>query len=724
MTKRKKTRRTRMKTITMAATTKLRMTWGRKAILLAIVCLCSFVFFIPPATVQAECTQVDQVTGEITTTPGCDEETQFGEGFSSESVEGLPSVGARLGFTSYREHIFNALSSVGSLVAWIGGFLFDVAINRFTVNMANTAADFGLDETVKLMWSVVRDLFNLLFIFGLIWAGFKLILGTDETGGKRMIGNIVIAALLINFSLFVSQIIVDVSNVAAHQLNALIQPPESTVVLGGWSVGNISTSFTQLTNLDRLGENSRELAREAGIGSASDTLGGALVLGLVFTVFYAILGFVFAAGAFILFVRFFTLIFLMIFSPIMFIGFILPKLGGYATKWWERFFNQALVGPAFIFMIYLSLRALEGVDRLDSSQYTITNLVLYLLMVTAFLWGSLMIARSLGSGVGAQAINIGQSWGRSIRGGVTRAAGGATSGLAARGLRYGIGKRAYEYADSDAAKDAAEKSWWGRRKLNLATKLGGASFDARNVGGMGKKTGLGVGIESYKARSEAIVKQEKDFAKKLGEVSDDDPKVKELKAEADFAEQAVKAQKAKLQDMRKKGKSSAEEIDAAKAELEDMEEELGDKKEALQQEKQRRQLGRVATTGESARLDDEVKTTKATIKSNMAQYIEARKTKDTVKEEEMRLAVMENKKQLAELEKKREKAMGGYADVVENTGFIKNFFLGRNADQNKEAAKKIRDEYKKKVKSKDKKDAGDKEEKGDGEKKGGAKDEK
>jgi hypothetical protein len=703
--------RKRTTKMTMAAI-KLITTWGRSVTLIIVTCFGFCLFFIPTTQVYgADCTYetVDVNTGDVTThTSPCVE--------SSET--GLPSLGSRLGFTSWREYVFNALSSVGSLVAWIGGFLFDTAISMFTVNMAETAEYFGLDELIKTIWSIVRDMFNLLFIFGLIYAGFKLILGTDETGGKRMIGSIIIAALLINFSLFVAQIIVDFTNVAAHQINALIQPPESSVVLGGWSVPNISTSFTQLTNLDRLGENSGQLAEKAQIGSASDTIGGALVLGLVFTVFYCILGFVFAAGAFILFVRFFTLIFLMIFSPIMFIGFILPKLGNHASKWWEKFFSQALLGPVFLFMIYISLRALEGVRQLDSSEFTITNVTLYLIFVTAFLWGSLMIAKNMGNSMGAQAMSIGQSWGRSIRGGVTRAAGGATSGLAARGLRYGIGKRAYEYADSDAAKDAAANSWWGRRKLNMASRLGSATFDARNVGGLGKKTGLGAGITSYQARTEEIAKREKDYAKKLGETSDDDPRVKALQEEADFAEQEVKHQKTVLQELRKSGKASAEQIEAAKATLEDMEETQNDKKESLQREKQRRQLGFVGSTGESALLDEEVKQKKTDVKNNMAEYTKAT---DSANKESFKKAVLQSKKELADLEKKRDKSMGGYANTVENQGLIKRLFLGANKEQNTNAAKQIRDEYKKKVKTKEKKDGGAKEEKSDSAKKDGDK---
>lgn len=330
---------------------------------------------------------------------------------------GVVETTNNFGLTSWRLGIFNILSSIGAFIAWIGGSLLDASVGLFTVGMVNTIIYLNLNTAIESMWAIIRDLFNILFIFGLIFAGFKIILDANDSGSKKTIGSIVVAALLINFSLYVTQVIVDFSNVAAHQINQLITTEETTNVLG-FEIGSLSNSFTRIASMDTLGDNADEVAENSGMkGDEKDTMGKAVLLGFMFLIFYTILGFVLGAGAVILFTRFFALIFIMIFSPIMFIGFIFPKLQKYSSQWWGYFFNQALIGPAFIFMLYLTLSALQGINTLKEP--TLISYLLYLLIVTAFLWASLLVAKSLGAYGGAQAVSLGQNWGRSIRGGVS-----------------------------------------------------------------------------------------------------------------------------------------------------------------------------------------------------------------------------------------------------------------------------------------------------------------
>lgn len=621
---------------------------------------------------------------------------------------GAPSAGRRLGFTGFREDVFNVLSSLGAMVAWLGGFLLDSAIGIFTVGMYNTTVFFKLDETIEAMWAVIRDIFNLLFIFGLIWAGFKLILGDDSS--KRMIGSIVVAALLINFSLYVTQVVVDFTNVMAYQINALIQPAETTEVLNGWSIPNISTNFTQLTQLDQLGDRSQEVAERAGLGgSSSDTMGAAIVLGLLFTVFYSVLGFVFAAGGFILFGRFIALVFLMIFSPIIFLGYILPNFKTYSDQWKKLFFSQALVGPAFIFMLYLSLQALSGLGRMDQSEYSITNVTLYLLIVTAFVWGSLLVARSMSSWGALQAYNVG-NWAQ-------KKVGGFTAGVAARGMRSTVGWGAQKISEKDSLRDAASgrglRGWAARRALNTTSKLGDSSFDVRNAGAVGKQLGLGDGLKGgYKTSVEELTKREKAYAEKLGQVSDDDPRVAALNLDAEATEQGIKSKKEAIQKMRKElpglktedaRRKKRAEIESARAEVEDMEEKHKKQKEDLQKEKQRRQLGFDNRVPDKFKTD--INDRKTNIKNAQVQYasLNIKKADDLTDEEKtardnLRETIAKEKKELAEVEKEASKLAGGYAATVENQIFARRIIEGRTKADNDNIGKEIRDEYKKKTK--------------------------
>lgn len=331
---------------------------------------------------------------------------------------GIGDVATQLDLSGISRYLFMAIAGIGSLIAWLGGMLMDLSIGFFTVGMVDAMEKLGLKVAVTEMWSIIRDIFNLLFIFGLIFAGFKIILGADDSASKKTVGMIVLAALLINFSLYATQVVVDFTNVAAYQIHQMINPgTAASKSMLGIPINNVSNQFYLITGLsENRGDIDAELAPVSG---GVDQFLKALILGFVFLIFYTILGFVFAACAIILFTRFFALIFLMIFSPLMFLGWVLPSMKDTSSKWWKYFSNQALVGPALLFMIYLSLRALQGLGTTNREGTFIATIV-YLLVVVAFLFASLKVAKSFGAYGTQMAINMGNSARGSVQGFVGR----------------------------------------------------------------------------------------------------------------------------------------------------------------------------------------------------------------------------------------------------------------------------------------------------------------
>jgi hypothetical protein len=75
---------------------------------------------------------------------------------------------------------------------------------------------------------------------------------------------------------------------------------------------------------------------------------------------FLVLTYVFLAGAVMISVRFVALIFYIIFSPIMFLGWVFPGLDSYTKQFWKGLINQAFFAPAFLFMLYISFRLIQG----------------------------------------------------------------------------------------------------------------------------------------------------------------------------------------------------------------------------------------------------------------------------------------------------------------------------------------------------------------------------
>ncbi|MDE2116831.1 MAG: hypothetical protein KGI79_03070, partial [Patescibacteria group bacterium] len=100
---------------------------------------------------------------------------------------------------------------IAAFVLYLVGMLMDSAI---TLSI-NTAYIFSLSPAVNLGWVIIRDIANICFIFILIYISITTIVqGTNANFGiKNMLTKVIIAAILINFSLFFTKVIVDVSNV-------------------------------------------------------------------------------------------------------------------------------------------------------------------------------------------------------------------------------------------------------------------------------------------------------------------------------------------------------------------------------------------------------------------------------------------------------------------------------------------------------------------------------
>src|SRR3989344_2822660 len=70
-------------------------------------------------------------------------------------------------------------------------------------------------DFVSHAWGVVRDLSNIFFILILLFIAIKIILDLGGSEAKKMIAKVIIIALLINFSMFFTHVVIDSSNILA-----------------------------------------------------------------------------------------------------------------------------------------------------------------------------------------------------------------------------------------------------------------------------------------------------------------------------------------------------------------------------------------------------------------------------------------------------------------------------------------------------------------------------
>lgn len=228
----------------------------------------------------------------------------------------------------------------------IAGVLFDWAINP-----ANFSAVMSMDA-IRNGWVIVRDILNLFFIMVLLFSAFCTVLQISKYNIKNILLNLVIMALLVNFSFPIARIIIDASNIIMYYILNSAFPDLS-------NNSGISTILVQFSSiLENLLPAPHWLTYGEGMGGSGLTIRLVAANTFIFLLATTLLmiGMLFV-------IRIVVLAILIIFSPIAFAGSIFPGMGSYSSKWWDQIFKQSFFGPIMAFMLYLALTIMSGMQQ-------------------------------------------------------------------------------------------------------------------------------------------------------------------------------------------------------------------------------------------------------------------------------------------------------------------------------------------------------------------------
>ena len=371
------------------------------------------------------------------------------------------------------EGLGNTVLSTAAMITWVGGNILEFAVDNLVFGMGGLINEKGFGGAIDLTWKVIRDICNLVFIFGFIYTGIRTIIDPESAETKRFVAQIIIAALLINFSLFFTKIIIDFTNFTAIQLYQ--------TVIGNTFDNDISTKFANLLGLSGF-YNSPD-----GQNLASLTNGGSLWFFIMGSIMLLVAGFVLAAGGILLVVRFVALIFIMIFSPILFAASVFPQTEEYSSKLWHQLLSYAFFAPLFLLLLLISLTVLDkskevlGIGQtissaLQNSSHDAFEVILNFVIVIMFLIFSLKSAQHLGVAGGEMAVHMGDHLRKNVQSAIGRNTVGA-------GSRYLLHK--YEHANASASKKFNETKIGKFAQTKRGKIVKGALKGALNVGTFG-----------------------------------------------------------------------------------------------------------------------------------------------------------------------------------------------------------------------------------------------
>ncbi len=265
------------------------------------------------------------------------------------------------------------------LVLFLGGTILNWVLELNSNIIDNPAVQIG--------WPITRDIANLAFVFLIILIAFETILNTGALQIKKALPKLIIAALLINFSLLIATVVLDFAGIFT---NFFLNSAYSASGNGGISqalAGAMNMyaflktpTFDANVTLTTFGAGTVQFLSSLIFADIMTAVGAITMLGLaaMFLIRYVVIGI------------------LLITLPAAIIGWVVGGSGW--SEWTKKFFKQTFFGPIAAFYIYIALKsytAIQGIVKSSSITKAVADDPSHVIQNTATDIGSMIMIVSI-----------------------------------------------------------------------------------------------------------------------------------------------------------------------------------------------------------------------------------------------------------------------------------------------------------------------------------------
>ncbi|MDD3548388.1 MAG: hypothetical protein PHY96_00250 [Candidatus Pacebacteria bacterium] len=294
-------------------------------------------------------------------------------------------------FLAIAEGLGKVVSGVMNLeITWILNALSPATYGGFVNNAG-----------VKAIWKFVRDFVNLFLIIGLIIVAIATIFRNKKYGWENTLWKLIVVALLVNFSLVISGMVVDVSNYLSSYFLNLTESEnqnlgEAMLKSLGWKNGEEQPDFLSEGKYQATG-----VPGSSAETAAAET-GGWLAIGQFFLVDIVILliGVFAIIALFAIFiamiVRAVIIILLLSVSAAAFAAWIFPATEKVWKMWWEQFIKWCTFPIVFAFMLYIGITVINKAP-IQAPQTVFVASIIQMILFSVFLVAGLLISLKSGS---------------------------------------------------------------------------------------------------------------------------------------------------------------------------------------------------------------------------------------------------------------------------------------------------------------------------------------
>jgi len=394
--------------------------------------------------------------------------------------------------------------STTQVLAFIAGFTLDVLLFH---SISSATYRTGL---IEAGWEILRNLTNIVFIFSLLFIAFKMVLSGSSSIKKVLIKTILVA-LVINFSLYMSYVIIDSSNILANIFYQRIEIDNQSRTTNEF----INTFFSAQTMKSPSAALVSKFEPQAIITKAGPDLNTTQRFLVVFS----------AGGINILMISIFLSIILLflgrtvglmlsvILAPLAFVTLAIPTSDMSNIKWigfnsWlKQLITLSFMAPVYLFFLYLIIifanndalfNSINIAGNTGTGSTNVINIILGVILPFSLIAILLTTAKKITTDMaGDLGGRISEYASKGLTGAAAVGLGAATMGIAATGgAARLLGKGASKIGMEGAGKFLEGAGKWGQTAKFDASKIPGfENTFGKNT--FASKVAKGIGSTSY-----------------------------------------------------------------------------------------------------------------------------------------------------------------------------------------------------------------------------------
>ncbi|MFA5877894.1 MAG: hypothetical protein WC845_00835 [Candidatus Staskawiczbacteria bacterium] len=340
---------------------------------------------------------------------------------ASSVVFGLATalaIGLGISFAwSWKEELGKmTLRGVIWLTFYLSQWAFDFSASLFNSVVVSSGNSITGNTLVIHGWTIVRDFANMFVVLGFVVVGIATILRMREYEAQKTLGPLIIAAILINFSMVICGVAIDVTNVtmeyflSASGPGGVVEPLRAAVLnpMHGPALQTLSDT---------------------------DNFPGFLVYGMTVCAFAIVSTMIFLLYGALLLFRPAALMCLVILSPLGIVSWVFAATKPFYTKWRDQLISWSILGIPTAFFLYLAghlaNRTVVGGSPTESL-YSFLTVIGFLLIGYTFVFQTGAVGASAITGLVASG---GRFASGAVRKGVKYTKAGAKAGAGAAGSR-------------------------------------------------------------------------------------------------------------------------------------------------------------------------------------------------------------------------------------------------------------------------------------------------